>query len=506
MKHLDRELLVSRRHFVRHSACAALGWAGLVNTLAHLQLMNAALAQGGTLTDYKALVVLFLFGGNDSNNMLIPRLGHPSYEDYKSARSILRILDSNDPDYRAGNPSSIPLAAGAPNFGLHPAMQPLVSLFNAGELAFVANVGSLAYPISRDQYIAGSVPVPPQLFSHSDQQLQWQSSVPDRPFSTGWGGRAADLLHANGYAAGQVSMSITIAGVNSLQVGSDVVQYSVTSNGAVSLDGYAANGQPYGAALNPDGSYQATTQGKRLKAFEDIMRYTHQHLLEEGYNTVVRRARANEALIGAALTGAGASGVDFDGIFTNAGATTDLGDQLKMIAKLIAGRNSLGNRRQIFFCSAGGYDTHQDQIEAHGNLMAELAASLKAFHDALGALGVNDNVLTVTHSDFTRTLTPNGTDPLTAGSDHGWGGHQIILGGPVNGGQIFGTFPSLKVGTDQDVDRNRGRWIPTTAVDQYAAVAARWLGVETSAMPAIFPNLGRFADPFRSSANLGFVS
>jgi uncharacterized protein (DUF1501 family) len=504
MKHLDKELLTTRRNFLRQSACASLGFTGLVNTLAHLKLVNAALAQAGPLADYKALVVLFLFGGNDSNNMLLPRRGHPAYADYKSARSILGILDQTDPDYVSGAPASIPLTTDSGPYGVHPGMQEVAGLFNTGQLGFVANVGTLAFPVTRDEYIAGAVPVPPQLFSHADQQVQWQSSLPDRPFTAGWGGRAADLLHAGGYSSGQVSMSVTISGINSLQVGNNVVQYSVTPEGAISLDGFAAGGQPYGAALNPDGSYQTTTEGTRLKAFEDIMRYTHQHLLEEGYNEVVRRARANEALIGAAFTAAAASGIDFDAQFVN--AQTNLGDQMKTIAKLIAGRETLGNRRQIFFCSAGGFDTHQDQLEAHSNLMIELSTSLKAFRDTLVALGVHQNVLTMTHSDFTRTLTPNGTDPTSSGSDHGWGGHHIVMGGGVSGGKIYGTFPSLKVGGDQDVDRNRGRWIPTTAVDQYAAVAAKWLGVESSALGTIFPNLGRFADPFLPSTNLTYIA
>ncbi|MDQ3621371.1 MAG: DUF1501 domain-containing protein [Verrucomicrobiota bacterium] len=470
-----------------------------MNTLAHLQLMNSALAQSGDLSDYKALVVLFKFGGNDANNMLIPRMGHAGYADYKASRGILRILDSNDPDYVAGSPASIAVSDGT--YGVHPNMQPVANLFNAGRLAFVANVGTLSYPITRAQYLAGSVPVPPQLFSHSDQQLQWQSSVPDQPFATGWGGRVADLLLSSGYSGDQVSLSITIAGINSLQVGNEVVQYAVTSAGAVPLSGYGTN---YSLALNADGSYRTTTQGRRLKAFEDIMRYTHQHLLEEGYNEVVRRARGNEALIGAAFTEAAASGVDFDGIFTAANANTSLGTQLRTIARLIAGRNSIANRRQIFFCSVGGYDTHQNQLLAHGNLMSELANSLSAFNTTLDQLGVSSNVLTVTHSDFTRTFTPNG-NTATSGSDHGWGGHHVVMGGSVNGGQIYGHFPSLRVNADQDVGGNRGRWIPTTAVDQYAARAAGWMGVDGSAMASIFPNLGRFADPFGGTANLGFI-
>lgn len=502
---LDKDLSVSRREFVRQSACAALGIGGLVNTLAHLTLVNSALAQSTPLPDYKALVVLFLFGGNDSNNVLIPRRNHPAYADYKSARNVLRILDSTDPAYVGGDPASIPLTTTSGSYGVHPNLQPLATLFNSGELAFVANVGSLSYPVTRQEYLNGTVPLPPQLFSHSDQQVQWQSSVPDRPFTSGWGGRVADLLYAGGYAAGQVSLSVSIAGINSLQVGSDVIQYAVTPAGAVSLSGYAGGtpSTPYGNALNSDGTYKTTTQGHRLKAFDDITNYTHQHLLEERYSEVVRRARGNEALIGAALTEAATTGVDLDQVFLN--AQSNLGDQLKTVAKLIAGRNSLGNRRQIFFVSAGGYDTHQDQLVAQSNLLTELGTSLAAFRNALVALGVNNNVLTVSHSDFTRTLTPNGTDSDTAGSDHGWGGHHIVLGGAVNGSVIYGQFPSLRLGADQDTDRNRGRWIPTTSVDQYAAVAANWLGVGNSALSTIFPNLGRFADPFGSTANLGFI-
>lgn len=507
---------LNRRQFVRQSACAALGLTGMVNTLAHLKLINAALAQSAP-PDYKALVVLFLFGGNDSNNMLMPQMSHAEYNNYKSARGILKIFDPADPAKLATDPASIALTSPDGDFGVHPNMNPIAGLFNSGDLAFVANTGSLSYPITRAQYIAGSVPKPPQLFSHSDQQLQWQSSLPDRPFTTGWGGRVADLLSVP--SSGSVSMSVSLSGINSLQVGNDVAQYAVSSSGAISFAGYDSTGPgAYDLALNTDGTYTTSYHGKRFQAFEDVMRYTHTHLLEEGYNDVVRRARANEGLIGAALTAAAASGVNFDTMFPDRNATTtgvqntSLDLQLKMIAKLIAGRTALGNSRQIFFCSVGGYDTHQNQLSAHATLMTELSDALKSFKDTMVALGVHDNVLTVTHSDFTRTLTPNGTD-TAAGSDHGWGGHQIVMGGAVKtkagggatGGRIYGTFPSLVVGNNQDVDANRGRWIPTSSVDQYAAVAAKWLGVSSTALATIFPNLGRFPDPFLASTNLAYV-
>lgn len=497
----DREMLVSRRSFLRQSSCAALGITGLVNTLAHLTLTRAALAQGTAPSDYKALVVLFLYGGNDSNNMLVPRMGHPAYADYKKHRGVLGILDPNDPAFVTGRPASVALAADGVSYGVHPSLQPVADLFNARELGLIANVGTLAFPLTRAQYLSGSVPLPTQLFSHSDQQIEWQSSIADKPFQSGWGGRVADLLKQQGYAGDKVSLSLSISGINSLQVGSDVVQYTVSPGGAVTLGGFGTN---YSSARNADGTYKTTSTGQRLKAFDEITDYTHQHLLEEGYNSVVRRALASEEIVGSAFTAAAQSSVNFDTLF--ASANTSLGNQLKTVAKLIAGRDTFDNRRQIFFCSVGGYDTHSDQIASQANLMSELANSLKAFSDTMIALGVNDNVLTLTHSDFTRTFTPNGTDITTAGSDHGWGGHHIVMGGPVIGGKIYGTFPSLKVGMDQDAGTDRGRWIPTTSVDQYAAVAARWLGVESSAMSAIFPNLARFNDPFSASANMAYVS
>ncbi len=500
----DREMAVTRRAFLRQSSCAALGITGVVNTLSQLTLTRAALAQTTIPSDYKALVVLFLYGGNDSNNMLIPRMGHPAYNDYKNGRGALGILDSSDPAYVAGRPASIALSGAGAGYGVHPSLQSLASLFSSGQLAFVTNVGTLAYPITRTQYNAGTVPIPVQLFSHSDQQIEWQSSVPDKPFQSGWGGRVADLLKQKGFSGDKVSLSISISGINSLQVGSDVIQYSVSPSGAITLAGYGTNNIGYGNAQNANGAYLTTATGARLKAFDEITAFTHQNLLEESYNSTVRRARANEAVVGAAFTAAATSGVDIETIFS--GATTSLGTQMKTIAKLIAGRDTLSNRRQIFFCSVSGYDTHTDQINSQSSLMTELSNSLSAFSNCMTALGVNDKVLTISHSDFTRTLTPNSSDLSTAGSDHGWGGHHIVMGGPVNGGQIYGAFPSLKVGTDLDAGTSsRGRWIPTTSVDQYAAVASRWLGVESNALSAIFPNLGRFNDPFGASANLSYV-
>lgn len=528
MKRHRRQELATRREFVRQSACAALGVTGLVNTLAQLRLISAAMAQSGP-SGHKALVCLFLNGGNDSNNLLVPS-GDPATDslraDYQTGRGIL-ALD------RATLPAlSVPPTTNCFDayhggvvhpMGVHPDAAKLATLFNAGELAFVSNVGTLAYPIpTRDDYLNGLVPVPPQLFSHSDQQVQWQSSIPDKPFTSGWGGRAADLLHGSYNAPGsKVSMSISLAGINSFQIGTtgEVQQYVVGTGGATSLAGYGT-GNTYSNAVDLATStfenpvYRNTDEGKRLKAFESIVKLAHEHLLENEYNQIVIRSRLAEGTIGAALTEAAGSGVDFDGIFNTefdvagGGTVTSLGQQMRMIARLIAGRNSLGNSRQIFFCQVGGYDTHQTMLASHSDLMSELSNALKAFRECLVALGVFGDVVTFSVSDFNRTLTPNGLD-ANAGSDHAWGGNAIVMGGAVHGGDIYGHFPSLKTGSQPgsiDAHTNRGRWIPSVSVDQYSAVLAKWLGAGTSEIEAIFPNLPRFDDPFTSSTpNLAFL-
>lgn len=520
MKKHQKEDIRNRRDFIRQSACASLGVTGLVNMLAQMRLMTAAMAQGGPDPGYKAMVCLFLNGGNDSNNLFVPA-GDPLTDevraDYQAGRGVLAIprdqaqlvnMPSTTQAFKRHYGNSVPV------MGFHPSAPALASMFNAGELAVVANVGSLAYPVAtRADYLGGKVPLPQQLFSHSDQQTQWQSSVPDRPFTSGWGGRAAELLRASYNPGGtsNVSMSISLAGVNSFQVGTSgqVVQYVVRPTGTVPLSGFnATSSDTYAGALNTDGSYKTTDQGKRLKAFEDIMRLTHANLHEEEYNRIIRRARATEGYIGAAMTAAAATGVNFDARFT--GTTASLGGQLKMIAKLIAGRSTLGNNRQIFFCQVGGYDTHSTLLTSHAPLMSEISTGLKAFRDTLVELGVFDNVVTFTASDFNRTFTPNSTDPARAGSDHAWGGHTLVMGGAVNGGDVYGHYPKLKIGSAAgSIDagtNNRGRWIPGTSVDQYAAVLTKWMGASSNDIEAIFPNLPRFDDPFTvSSANLGFL-
>ena len=542
---------LTRRDFLIRGGCGAMSLTTVVNTIAQLKLMQGALNAQGGAPGYKALVCVFLAGGNDSNNLLIPFSG-TARNDYNSGRGVLAIpttganpLTNLTNTQLATVPSEVtaadPIGGYLGTFAVHPQCGAIRDMFNADELAFVANVGTLVQPgITRANYATS--PKPPQLFSHSDQVTQWQSSVPDQPFTSGWGGRIADLLDPVHNASSTASMSISISGVNSFQVSPTglVTPYVMRSSGVVGLSGYNG-GSPsttYGGAVTnssvlfQDSNYLTSERGRRLRAFEQILNMSNNSLLENAYTGVVHSARVTEGVVGAALAptvdGTGTTlDVHFDNAFAGAEAgiavNNDFTNQMKLVARLIAGRSSLGNNRQIFFVQLGGFDTHTTQIPQAGNvyatghtgLMNVLNRTLQAFRDSLQALGVWNNVVTCTSSDFTRTFTANKTDS-SAGSDHAWGGHTMVMGGPVLGGRIYGKYPPLKLGavaSSIDSTGSSGRWIPSTSVDQYAAVLARWLGVDAANLPAIFPNLTRFnAAPFtqilqpNQTPNLGFLN
>ncbi|MCH2061105.1 MAG: DUF1501 domain-containing protein [Verrucomicrobiales bacterium] len=488
---------VNRRSFIGRSALGSLALGGLPQTLNHLGLMDAA-AEEITLNDYKALVCIFLRGGCDMNNFLIPRDANPQANRYTNNRGIVAIPNGSA---SADGDDTIPLTAHAGDpFGFHPSLNKMGAMFNNGELSMLANCGNLSEVVTRANYDTAVLPV--QLFSHSDQVTQWMAgSQPDKPFSSGWGGRIAQNFGPEGNdfnPQGQSSMLITVSGTSDFlsSPGGSVPQYAVSDNGAISVAGYGAN---YQNAITADNKYKNNNNGKRLAAFEDVMFHKHRHILEEGYNTVVRRARANEGIIGEALTTATATGVDFNTLFPD----TDLGRELKMVAQLIAGRKCLGNNRQIFFVDQGGFDTHQDINADLPVLLTQLDDAIGAFNEAMKQLAANDNdfdynnVIGFQASDFNRTWTPNGSNFASSGTDHAWGTNAFLFGGAVNGGRIFGKIPQLRIGGPDDVPAgSRGRWIPTTAVEQYSAVLAKWLGVPPADMDTIFPNLPRFADPF----------
>jgi uncharacterized protein (DUF1501 family) len=451
----------TRRKFLR--GCAALGATSLASTVFDLRRIAAAAPLGG---DYKALVCLFLYGGNDSNNLLVPR--GPDYPAYAAARGPLALS-------QASLRAITPLNGDGRQWGLHPSLAGLQNLFGQHRLALLANVGPLVAPVNRAQIDAGTAALPPQLFSHSDQTVHWQTGIPDQPARTGWGGRAADLLNALN-AGSQTSMSMSLAGNNTFQIGSAVTQYQVSPDGSIGLGWYYD-----GNEWNHPPSI----------AIRKLLARSYGNLFEKGYRDVFQRALDQDRLLSGALSGAPVLQTQFPDSW--------LGRQMSTIARLISVRETLGLRRQVFFCAADGYDTHsgqvggQPEVGAHADLMTELDGALSAFYNATVELGVASDVTTFTASDFGRTYATNGD-----GSDHGWGAHHLIVGGAVDGGKIYGTVPTLAV--DGPDDFGEGRWIPTTSVDEYSATLAQWFGVAASDLPLVLPNLGRFA-----STDLGFM-
>ena len=527
MKHEFNVPYISRRNFLQRFGAAALGTTVLARTIRELRFLNSAVAQGTPPADYKALICVFLNGGNDSNNMLIPTIP-AEWDNYAAIRSpVLAIPNADGGPATALAMNSRNGQSGYPaddyhDYGFHPAMPEMRDLFNAGVVAPVFNVGTLSFPLTKAQYSAGSVPRPPQLFSHSDQQTQWQTSLPDQPNTSGWGGRIADLFTAANYnAGGGISMAVTLAGSNIFEVSNSNLAppYAITTTGAVQLSGFSnANRR---AALDSILAANKTSPNLQTKAYAEIF----DHSIDQAESlTTALLTNANESWLSRFHPKDSVNRVKFDITTPNGGSTfsSALMSQMKMVARLIdlgsksVASGGLGMRRQIFFIQVGGFDTHTNQtansgqtstdnakviIGDHANRLAEISQTLNALYQAMSDIGIKrgdptsltNAVTAFTASDFSRTFPANGY-----GSDHGWGGHQLVMGGAVKGGATYGKFPTLAVNGPDDT--STGRWIPTTAVDQYAATIATWFGVDANGLDTVFPNLGRFSTP-----NLGFL-
>src|SRR5580692_454162 len=441
--------MVSRRGFIRVGAAT-------VGSLALRPFgLLPALAQSGP--DYRALVCVFLYGGNDSNNTVIP-MDDTNYKAYQSIRGSLALSGSNLTPTVMSN-------TGAP-FAFHAKLAEVASMFSSKELSVVANVGPLVQPLTRTQYqSAQAAQIPLNLFSHSDQQLAWQTSIAQGHSPTGWAGRAADYI-----ASAKLNTS------------SFPPFFSVAAN---SLEGIGAMTQP--VALAPGSNMNLPGPSSGLAAINSLL------TTESGVNLV---QAANDTLSHSITDAAAlASALGKSTALKTAFPTTSIGEQLQQVAQIIQVSSYLGMRRQIFFCSLGGFDTHAGELEAHNNLYPQLSPALLAFYNATQELGMAQNVTTFTESDFSRTFQPTTTD----GSDHAWGSHHLVLGGAVQGGQIFGQFPTFELGGPNDTD-TRGRWIPTTSIDQYGATLCSWFGIPATGLASVFPNLANFP-----TTNLGFL-
>jgi len=443
----------SRRHFLRMGAFAtAAGFSrfGMMNALAQ------------TASDYKALVCIFLFGGNDSHNMVVPQ-SQNAYNAYTAIRGSLALPD--------GNAKLLPITAkdGTP-YAVTDGLASIQPLWAQQKLAVVANVGMLVQPTTRTQYLAGST-VPTNLFSHADQVIAMQAGNPFGSGGTGWAGRIADAVQPmNG--ASSFPPSISMSGQALFCAGSVVQSASLIPGFDLSPDGFSA--------------WPASATAARVEGLQEVISFDSGLSLVQSANKVKQDAIALNGMLKSLSAGAP---------LTTQFPQTDIGLQLQQVAQIIRLRSTTGMSRQVFFCSLSGFDTHSGESWAQWDLLKQVSAGMLALYNATVEMGIADMVTTFTESDFGRTIQPSGT-----GSDHGWGSHHLALGGAVKGGDLYGTFPTLALGGPDDAN-TRGVLIPTTSIDQYGATMARWFGVSSAAMPQVFPSLGNFP-----VTDLGFMA
>jgi uncharacterized protein (DUF1501 family) len=452
---------INRRDFIRTTGAAAAA-ATFASTpgLAYSQ----GIGTSAPFDDYRALVCVFLHGGNDSFNMLVPNTT-AEYSAYAASRQNLAIAQQ---DLLPINPTSLP--AGSNPFGLHPSMATTQTLFESGNAAFVANVGPLVEPTTKDQYFNKSVILPPQLFSHNDQQAQWHSLKGASTSKTGWAGRIADLIRAS-VANQQMATNASLNGTTLFQSADETIAYVMGQAGPLPFTGFS----------NDPGSILFDQK----LAFESIVNAQYDSIYERGFAEIQRRAIDAADTVSEAI----ATAPTLNTVFPN----SQLGMQLETVAKLIGNKDQLQMQRQIFFIGIGGFDSHDDQNQNQPGLLGGVSDAMSAFYAATEELNLAGSVTAFTQSDFGRTLTSNGD-----GTDHAWGGNQLVVGGAVQGRDIYGAYPVLELGGD--IDTGGGRMIPTTSADQLAATLANWFGIPDVDLDIVAPNIDNFVQ-----RDLGFM-
>jgi uncharacterized protein (DUF1501 family) len=497
----------SRRKFLRDTACG-LTAAAVVNSLDRLSIINAMVQQQPEVaSDYKALVCVFLNGGSDCNNMLVDL---SQFAAYSAARGDCSTPGATP---NLGMPQSmlLPINAPAGQFGLHPNLSPevatpaqlpgLMKPWTDGKLAILANYGSLKQPTTKAQYQSnvGGAFRPYQLFSHSDQVNQQMTSIVNTTGQTGWAGRIADNTGGlNGVTI--LPMALSVSGSNLLQTGATTRQIAIGTGSLQSVLSLAWNGPAF---ANPfcigPGNPSTIPQCTGASSFRQVLGFDRGQVLIRGASDTTSAALNADQILNQP-----------DPLLTATFPGTGLGNQLKQIAKLIKIKDTLGMHRQIFFCQLGGFDTHTNetstdpsqanQAGGQGNLLTQFSQAARAFYDEMAAQGNSNNVTLFTISDFGRTFQASGSGAASVGSDHAWGSHAFIMGGAVLGGTLYGKYPTLALNGPDDDGGNRGRWIPTTSIDQYGATLAQWYGMPANLLTTVFPNLSKF-----STQNLGFL-
>lgn len=461
----------SRREFLRLGT-GTLASASLLSSLAGVR---TAVAGTASTSGYKALVCVYLVGGLDAFNVFVP-ITPAGYSIYAASRGAIGLASSSLLPL-TGTGSTAATASDGYQYGIHPSCPELQALFNSGNLAVLANVGTLVAPVTPAQIQAGSANLPPQLFSHLDQQVQWQTSIPNSESRYGWAGRVADYYLTQGYDP-SLALGIDIGGANYLLQGQNTNMYALGTSGAPVLDD--TTNTSYRSGLRAQAAQQLLTIGAGSS-----------NLMISQYSALQQRAAAKVGIVNGALSSAG----DLTTQFPAYADDSNLGAQLHEVARVIKAQSQIGDARQIFYVEMNGFDTHNTELTTLSQLLPILSKNLSAFWTAMGEIGQTANVTLFTATDFGRTLGTNGD-----GADHAWGNHAMILGGAVQGGQYYGQMPNLTISGPNDYGEGLGQMVPTTATDQYFATLAAWFGVPSASLATIFPNLPNFSAP-----TLGFL-